>query len=71
MKNFEEQFEKVAAGCDCDIEVECGNMYCDDCKTIAEYWYHQAFETIMKEIDSRVSPNISEIVKIINKELRE
>ena len=40
MKNFEEQFE---AG-NCKLDVDCSSMSCQECKTIAEYWYRQALE---------------------------
>lgn len=46
MKNFEKQFE---AG-KCKLVVNCGNMYCEDCKIIAEYWYRQALEFAQSQL---------------------
>lgn len=48
MKNFENKFEKAATGC--DIGVECSNLRCEECKTIAEYWYRQALEFAREQL---------------------
>ncbi len=52
MKNFEDKFDVDEDGNGGDCDCECGGIpiTCEECKTIAEYWYRQALEFAYKEI---------------------
>lgn len=63
MKGFDEQFPLLAKNTGI-INTSESSM-----RRYQEDGWRAAYESILKEIDSRVSPNISEIARIIKQEL--
>jgi hypothetical protein len=65
MKNFEDKFNPF----DCDLGVNCAGMACDECKTIAEYWYREALEWMKAKLGCEIQPG--DVEYFIDNELKD